>query len=108
MGPKRRVHHREASLITSLVAASAIEPVRSPLGPEAGGMAATDIGNPILNSPYEPPEEHFELGPDGPTGSDHGRRPSESFIPIPVARSEAVSSRPSTSTSPASAGSRTR
>ena len=31
-------------------------------------MAATDISNPILNSPYDPPEAHFEIGPNGPTG----------------------------------------
>jgi type III restriction enzyme len=45
------------------------------------------IDNPILNSPYEPPAAHFELGPDGPTGTVlEGRRPSESFIPVPRAR----------------------
>mgnify|MGYP001274492393 CR=1 FL=1 len=48
-------------------------------------MAATDISNPILNGPYDPPEAHFELGPNGPTGVVlTGRRPSESFIPIPA------------------------
>jgi len=36
------------------------------------------LENPILNSPYDPPERHFELGPDGPTGTIlAGRRPSE-------------------------------
>jgi type III restriction enzyme len=45
------------------------------------------IDNPILNSPYDPPAAHFELGPDGPTGTVlEGRRPSESFIPVPPAR----------------------
>ena len=48
-------------------------------------MAATDISNPILNSPYASPEAYFELGPNGPTGVVlTGRRPSESFIPIPA------------------------
>jgi type III restriction enzyme len=48
-------------------------------------MAATDISNPILNSPYGPPEAHFELGPNGQSGVVlTGRRPSESFIPIPT------------------------
>ena len=48
-------------------------------------MAATDITNPILNSPYAPPEAYFELGSNGPTGVVlTGRRPSESFIPIPA------------------------
>jgi type III restriction enzyme len=47
-------------------------------------MTAIDLTNPILNSPYAPPERHFELGPDGPTGAIiDGRRPSESFIPVP-------------------------
>ncbi len=45
------------------------------------------LGNPILNSPYTPPEAHFELGPNGPTGNVlPGRRPSESFIPVPPSR----------------------
>jgi type III restriction enzyme len=49
-------------------------------------MAET-LSNPILNSPYQPPESHFELGPQGPTGTIlPGRRPSESFIPIPATR----------------------
>ena len=43
------------------------------------------LANPILNSPYEPPARHFELGPHGPTGLIlDGRRPSESFVPVPV------------------------
>src|SRR5918992_1154480 len=50
-------------------------------------MAAVDLGNPILNSPYEPPEAHFEIGEHGPTGEIIlGRRPSESFIPVPQSR----------------------
>ena len=45
------------------------------------------VDNPILNSPYEPPQQHFVLGPQGPTGLiAEGRRPSESFIPIAQAR----------------------
>jgi type III restriction enzyme len=41
------------------------------------------IAKPILNSPYDPPERHFEVDPHGPTGEIKvGRRPSESFIPI--------------------------
>ena len=48
---------------------------------------AESIANPILNSPYDPPERHFEVGPHGPTGEIKvGRRPSESFIPIAAAR----------------------
>jgi type III restriction enzyme len=46
-----------------------------------------DISNPIINSPYEPPQRHFEIGPHGPTGVLlQGRRPSESFIPVPPSR----------------------
>ena len=47
------------------------------------------LSNPILNSPYEPPQLHFVLGPQGPTGEiKSGRRPSESFIPVPTSRSK--------------------
>ncbi len=46
-----------------------------------------DLSNPIVNSPYDPPEAHFEIGPDGPTGRLlSGRRPSESYVPVPVSR----------------------
>ena len=45
------------------------------------------IDNPILNSPYEQPGRYYEIGPQGPTGEiKDGRRPSESFIPIAVAK----------------------
>lgn len=52
-------------------------------------MTAADssLSNPILNSPYDPPAQHFVLGTHGPTGEvKDGRRPSESFIPVPVGR----------------------
>ncbi|MEI7929450.1 MAG: DEAD/DEAH box helicase family protein, partial [Verrucomicrobiales bacterium] len=49
--------------------------------------AASGIENPILNGPYDPPGRHFELGPEGPTGTIiEGRRPSESFIPVPATK----------------------
>ncbi|WP_018180752.1 BPTD_3080 family restriction endonuclease [Jongsikchunia kroppenstedtii] len=45
------------------------------------------IENPILNSPYDPPSEHFVMGDHGPTGEiAPGRRASESFIPIAQAK----------------------
>ncbi|MEC3979521.1 DEAD/DEAH box helicase family protein [Amycolatopsis sp. H20-H5] len=45
------------------------------------------IDNPILNSPYEQPDQHYAIGPKGPTGEIQvGRRPSESFIPIAVTK----------------------
>ncbi|WP_426246549.1 BPTD_3080 family restriction endonuclease [Nocardioides sp. LHG3406-4] len=45
------------------------------------------IDNPILNTPYEQPDRHYAIGPQGPTGEIRdGRRPSESFIPIAVSR----------------------
>ena len=45
------------------------------------------IDNPILNSPYEQPDRYYEIGSQGPTGEmKDGRRPSESFIPIAVAK----------------------
>ena len=47
----------------------------------------TLLANPVLNGPYDPPDSHFEIGPNGPTGTVlPGRRPSESFIPIARAR----------------------
>src|SRR5260370_16681035 len=50
------------------------------------GIAA-DLSNPIINSPYDPPEAHFEIGRTGPTGQIlPGRRPSESYIPVPVSK----------------------
>lgn len=50
-------------------------------------MAAAELDNPVINPPYGPPERHFELGAAGPTGQILvGRRPSESFIPIPASR----------------------
>jgi type III restriction enzyme len=43
--------------------------------------------DPILNPPYDEPSRYYVLGPHGPTGEiREGRRPSESFIPIPAAR----------------------
>jgi type III restriction enzyme len=48
---------------------------------------STSIDNPILNSPYEQPDRHYAIGPQGPTGEvEDGRRPSESFIPIAVSK----------------------
>ncbi len=43
--------------------------------------------NPILNGPYDQPDQYFEIGPQGPTGDiKSGRRPSESYIPIAQAK----------------------
>ena len=42
------------------------------------------LANPILNRPYDAPTRHFVVGASGPTGEiKRGRRPSESFVPIP-------------------------
>ncbi|MCC5953686.1 MAG: hypothetical protein JJU45_16460 [Acidimicrobiia bacterium] len=50
-------------------------------------MTAEPLDNPILNSPYDPPDRHFAIGHHGPTGEIlKGRRLSESFIPIPSSR----------------------
>ncbi|MBA3287857.1 MAG: hypothetical protein H0U21_07515 [Acidimicrobiia bacterium] len=50
------------------------------------GATAGTIADPIICGPYEQPHHHFELGLDGsPTGElVPGRRPSESFIPVPA------------------------
>ncbi len=37
--------------------------------------SGSELANPILNSPYAPPERHFELGPNGPTGTVLTGRP---------------------------------
>ncbi|HET9871898.1 MAG TPA: DEAD/DEAH box helicase family protein [Propionibacteriaceae bacterium] len=45
------------------------------------------LDNPILNLPFEQPDRHFVIGPNGPTGEVRdGRRPSESFIPVAAVR----------------------
>ena len=50
-------------------------------------MADSFFERPILNSPYEQPDRHYEVGPNGPTGViKDGRRPSESWIPIATSR----------------------
>ena len=52
-----------------------------------GSAANAFFEHPILNSPFGPPEAYFELGPHGRTGTTlPGRRPSESFIPVPPSR----------------------
>lgn len=44
---------------------------------------ASPLSNPVLNGPYDPPAQHFVIGPKGPTGElRDGRRPSESYIPV--------------------------
>jgi type III restriction enzyme len=48
---------------------------------------AETIVSPILNGPYDPPSMHYVMGVHGRTDEvKHGRRPSESFIPIAHAR----------------------
>lgn len=45
------------------------------------------LANPILNTPYEEPNRHFELVQGTPTGNVlSGRRPSQSFVPVPSAK----------------------
>lgn len=47
-------------------------------------MSDDALDNPILNTPYDAPDRHFVIGPNGPTGEiKAGRRRSESFIPVP-------------------------
>lgn len=71
-----------------------------------------NLRNPIICSPYNPPGHHFEIGPNGPTGTLlPGHRPNESYIPVPVSRKGERQSQPVqvawTLTSRASAGSTT-
>ena len=52
-----------------------------------GTAASESLANPVLNGPYDPPSQHFEIGAKGPTGAiKDGRRPSESYIPIAPVR----------------------
>lgn len=47
-------------------------------------MTTSDLTHPILNSPFDFPTRHFEIGSEGPTGEIRdGRRSSQSFIPVP-------------------------
>lgn len=51
---------------------------------DQGECVEESLANPVLNGPFDAPTRHFELGPKGPTGAIlSGRRPSESFIPVP-------------------------
>src|SRR3712207_335835 len=51
------------------------------------------LESPILNGPYDPPARYYEMGSSGRTNTIiEGRRPSESYIPIPAARKGKVSS----------------
>ena len=55
----------------------------------ADELMSGDLTNPILNGPYDAPERYFEIGPSGPTGAiKAGRRPSESWIPVPASRKD--------------------
>ncbi len=64
--------------------------------------SAASLSNPILNSPYDVPARHWEMGPHGPTGSVlEGRRPSQSFVPVaPVRKGRKRSASASASTEP--------
>lgn len=49
-----------------------------------GEIVEDALANPVLNGPFDPPSRYFEIGLKGPTGIIlNGRRPSESFIPVP-------------------------
>ncbi len=43
------------------------------------------IKNPVINSPFEEPKQHFKFDELGITEEiEEGRRPSQYFIPIPA------------------------
>ena len=45
------------------------------------------LDGPVINGPFDAPERYVEIGPSGPTGVLlPGRRPSESWIPVPAPR----------------------
>ena len=46
-----------------------------------------ELSDPVLNGPFDPPEQHYEVLPDGPSGRVlPGRRRSESWVPVPQVR----------------------
>lgn len=54
-----------------------------------GAAAIENLANPVINAPYDPPAQHFQL--DEVTGSPtgtllSGRRPSESWTPLPAVK----------------------
>ncbi|MEI7547766.1 MAG: DEAD/DEAH box helicase family protein, partial [Actinomycetota bacterium] len=54
-----------------------------------GAGAIENLANPVINAPYDPPAQHFQL--DDLTGSPTGvllpgRRPSESWTPLPAVK----------------------
>lgn len=54
-------------------------------------MVDDALANPVLNGPFDPPAHYFEIGAKGPTGEIlPGRRPSESFVPVPAPRKRGV------------------
>ncbi len=56
-------------------------------------MSDDPLSNPVINSPYEEPAQHFVIGPNGPTGElADGRRPSEFFVPVPKPKKGRASS----------------
>ncbi|MFE1664099.1 BPTD_3080 family restriction endonuclease [Microbacterium sp. P02] len=53
------------------------------------------LENPIINTPYDEPEQHWVVGENGPTGEIAGfRRPSEFFIPVPKVRKRSAKMAP--------------
>jgi type III restriction enzyme len=54
-------------------------------------MADRVIENPIINSPYRPPAQHFRFDIEGITNEIvPGRRPSSYFVPVPRPRKRGV------------------
>jgi type III restriction enzyme len=50
-------------------------------------VTETPVASPILNGPYDPPSRYYDMNQHGRTDIIRdGRRPSESFIPIPATR----------------------
>ena len=74
-------HHRELGGFFVRRRLHQCSRVRWTAGRLGYGVTAEAIQNPILCSPFQPPDRHFVLGPAGPTGEIRdGRRPSESFF----------------------------
>jgi len=57
-------------------------------------MKQVIIENPIINSPFQEPTQHFRFSEEGITDQiEPGRRPSSFFVPMPKPKKKGTSAR---------------
>ena len=82
---RRAIRRRPATSAAGQVAIASRQALDE-WGLKGADVAGTTEG-PVINGPFDPPDQHFEIGQPGPTGVlVPGRRSSESWIPVPAAR----------------------